>query len=363
MNSVLILFVFIIILGLFLGIGNDPYGKKRKLYTIIIISLLILESSLRSVSIGVDTKTYYYEFLNMKSIPWSDIWQAFRSAYIEGETKDPGFLLYIKLFQSVSGNFNLFLFVSALFFFVPLGIILYRYSTHILQLVFAFTLYIFLFHVIALSGIRQQISTGFTFMAFLQLGKDKYWKSILLIGIGALIHISAMIFLVVVFLKFFFKNSIKTIHAFSFATIPFGILYASTIMFFFASFLVNDYYSQYAEMDSTGGVILYIVLMELLSLFCFISIKRKTIIGNSNVRLLYIMMPLLTMTVPLISLNGSMIRVGQYFTLYMMLLVPIAIDNIVKYSERVSVYSIFIILLFILNMGTQSINYLFFWQE
>ena len=356
-------YIVIILLGFLLGNGNDASGNKRKWYIIMIISLLILESCLRSLSVGPDTRTYYYVFYNMKFVSWHEILSSFGETYIEGEGRDPGYMVYMKLIQIISTNFNVFLFFSALFFFIPLGIILYRYSTHMLQLVFAFILYIALFNIVALSGIRQQIATGFAFMALLQLDKNKYLKSIVLIGIGAFIHISAVIFLAIVIIRFFFRNSSKKLHLLSFAVIPLGIVFAGPIMLYLASFLANDYYSVYGAKESSGGGVVYVFLMETLSLFCYISIKKERLENDNNVSLLYPMLPLLTATVPLITLDGSMIRIGQYFTLYMMLLVPYAIDAFAKsLSNRKSLYFVMIAFLLVLSFS-DGFNYHFFWQE
>ena len=277
MNVKLVLYIIIIVLGIIFGNGEDPNGFKRKSYIIIIISLLILESSLRSIYVGPDTIGYYYNFLADKENTWSDVWSYFKSSYVEGEGKDAGFLVFTKLVQLFTTDFHIFLFVCAIVFFVPMGVILYRYSTHILQLVFAFTLYVTLFNIVALSGIRQQLATGFSFMAFLQLGKKHYLKSLLLIIAGSFLHISLSFYLVVFAITLFGAKQVKTIHLFSFATIPLVIVFAGPFMLFIASFLTNDYYSTYGSHAAMGGGYTYIILIELLSLFCFIAIKKEAV--------------------------------------------------------------------------------------
>lgn len=363
MDIKLILFVIVIVLGFFLDLSRKSRDKKRKIYVIVIISLLILESCLRSISVGPDTKNYYYTFMDTLYMSWSDIWTSFSDAYIYGEGKDPGYLLYMKLIQIISTDFNVYLFISAMIFFIPLGIILYKYSTEIIQLIFAFTLYVALFNIVALSGIRQQIATGFTFMAFLLIDKNEYLKSVFVLFLGATIHMSCLLFLIVPFLKRYMPKQIKMIHLISFITIPIVILYSSSILLFLASFSTNEYYAVYGESLSSGGGVLYITLMEILSLFCFISIKKKYLINNNTLTLLYIALPLLTMTVPLLYHGGAMIRIGQYFTLYLMLLVPIAIDFITKFNNRKILYICFIVVLLFLSIWSDRFNYYFFWQE
>lgn len=359
----LVLYIIIVLLGVILARGSDTRGNKRKWYVIIIISLLVLESALRSVVVGPDTIAYYNSFNQVASMSWGDVFSSFRTSYLEGEGKDPGYVIFMKVVQFFSRDFNVFLFCCALPFFIPLGKLLYRCTTSVMQLIFAFTLYVALFHIIALSGIRQQIATGFCFIAFLQMDEGKNWKALAILILGSTIHISALIFLTVLVLRILSPRVLKAFHLVSFGTIPFVIWFAAPIVLFLSSFLANDYYSAYAESESNGGAMNYIILMELMSLFCYIAIQSSTLMEKKRDKLLYSMLPMLTVTVPLISLNGAMIRVGQYFTLYMMLLVPLAIDRFFKGESRIFVYFGMIAALIVLTLKGDSFEYYFFWQN
>ena len=140
-------------------------------------------------------------------------------------------------------------------------------------------------------------------------------------------------------------------------------MYSSEVMLYLSSFLENSYYSTYGELEAQGGATLYIALMEMLSLFCYVAFFRADLKKNKRLSLMYIMLPLLTLTVPLINLTGTMIRIGQYFTIYMMLLVPYAIDFIAKGKSRQLFYLSSIAALILLCLKSGSFNYQFFWQE
>ena len=133
-------------------------------------------------------------------------------------------------------------------------------------------------------------------------------------------------------------------------------------MLIFASFSQNEYYESYANNMITGEANTYIILMELLSLFCLFSLKTKYINENVKIKQIYMMLPLITMFVPLIALNGSLIRIGKYFTLYMMLLVPKGVDSMFRLDNRRWVYMILISILFI-NAITSNFRYYFVWQD
>jgi hypothetical protein len=154
------------------------------------------------------------------------------------------------------------------------------------------------------------------------------------------------------------KKFYKSIHLFSILSIPLVLGGARLIVGFMASLMTSDYYMGYSKAEGSGGGITYIILMELLSLFCFIAIKKDYILKNDILSYLYINLPLLTIFVPLVMIDGTMIRIGQYFTFYMMLLFPYAIDLTLGKKSRIPMYLTMIILL-IFYMTQNPIKYEF----
>lgn len=364
MDIRIILYIVIIGFGFFFIMRNQHGDRTRKLYIWIVMPLLLLESSLRNINVGPDTISYYYEFLSVQDESWRQIWQSFFNTYVLGEGKDAGFHFLIKGFQGFSTDFNAFLFFIGLVFFIPLACILYENTNNMWQLTFAFTLYVALFQIIAMSGIRQQIATGGCFIAYLLLSKRKYKLSFLLVVFSGLFHISSLIFLTIILFyllceKFSFRIA-KVLHIVSFLLIPAMVVASRSFISFLASFLKNDYYMAYAEHDLLGGAETYFVLMELLSLFCFICISKEAIIREKSLRLMYLTIPMTTILTPLVMLDGSMIRLGQYFTLFMMMLFPKGIELSFR-NSRGLLYIISIITLVCLSLR-DTFNYSFFWQ-
>lgn len=351
MNSALIIEGVVLILG-FYFLGYKKPDISRKNYIFIIISLLIIESGLRAPTVGPDTMNYYSWFEDCKYLSWHSVFNN-----TSGD-RDPGFSVVMKICQLVSNDFNFFLTIGALWFFIPLGIILYRYSSHVLQLVFAFTLYLSLFHIIALSGIRQQFAMGFSFFAYLLFDKDKYILGSLLLIIGLTIHASLLLFTAVPVIHFFVNKKLyKPLHLLTLLSLPIIIVGARIIIIRLAGLMSDDYYMSYSETDNGGGVV-YVALMELLSLFCFIAIKRDHLEKNLLISYLYINLPLMTFFVPMILVDGGLIRMGQYFTLYMMLLFPYAIDLFAGKKNRWILYLISILIL-VVFISRSSIEYEF----
>lgn len=351
MNSALIIEVFALLLG-FYYLGQKNQDKARKNYIIIIMTLLIIESGLRAISVGQDTWNYYDSFEQCKNLSWKKVFDNTL------ENRDPGFPVLIKLIQLLSSDFNFFLTIGALWFFIPLGIILYRYSSHILQLVFAFTLYLGLFHIIALSGLRQQFAMGFSFFAYLLFERNRYIFASVLLLMGITIHASLLLFIAVPIIYYFVnKNKYKTMHLLSLLLLPVVIVGANYIITNMAGLMSNDYYMSYTESDNGGGIV-YITLMELLSFFCYIAIKKKHLNQDKTLSYLYVNLPLLSFFAPMTIVDGGLIRMGQYFTMYMMLLFPYAVDLFLYRNFRSIIYILSIIIL-VFFVTKSSIEYEF----
>ena len=364
MDTRVVLYIIVLLFGLLLITSNNQHPTARKVYIISICTLLVLESSLRSLLVGPDTYSYYVEFEGVKNQHWGEIWHSFIDTYIYGEGKDAGFHVLIKSFLFFSDSFNFFLFVIALIFFIPLGKILYSNTTNIWQLMFAFVLYIALFHIIALSGIRQQIATGGCFMAYQCLSNNKPIRAAILILVSITLHVSATIYLLMIGAYYvFLKQEIhieKQIHLASLLLIPVMLVSARGFVGWMASFLINDYYGGYAEKAIAGGAETFVLLMELLSLICFICINIEIIKNNKSCNLLYATLPMTTLFAPLVMLDGAMIRIVQYFSIYMLLLFPLSIE--LKFKRYTySIYLIAIIILLVLSLR-QPFNYTFFWE-
>lgn len=357
------LYIAVLIFGLLFSLDKKKTDSKRKWYIISILSLFILESSLRHLSVGPDTYSYFSSFTDVEITSWSDIFKRFGDTYLRGEGKDPGYSLLVKTFQIFSTDFNLFLFVIACWFFIPLGVILYRYSTHTLQLIFAFVLYISLFRIIALSGIRQQIATGFSFIAFLYFQKKQYKKYFVTIFIGSFIHISLLIFTMLYFINILSSKKIKLVHWLVFIALPLVIVFSNTIVLFMASFIKNEYYMAYGLKEASGGATTYVTLVLLISFSCLIFLTKEYMNKSHINKTFYSNLPLLTFFTPLILLDGSLIRIGQYFTIYLVLIVPFLIDFTIKNKKlRKPIYVFSVLVLIYLTLSSPQ-KYYFFWEN
>lgn len=363
MNTLYFFYPVIILIGfILLGVGDTE--KNRRIYIFIILTLLTMESCLRGISVGSDTENYYWWWINVKNQSWSQIFNDFSNRYGSNEgVEDVGFNIYSKLLQIISYDFQYFLLVSALCFFIPFGLLLKRYINKMYQLMFIFIFYESLFDPIAMSGVRKEIALGFSILAFLFYTDKKYLKMIIVLAIGTSIHMSTLLFLLIPLIGFLRPNRLRFLHVVAFGLIPFVIVSSSAIIIFMGESINNEKYVAYGQGESLSGGYVFTSMIELLSLFCFLAFRKVNLEQNQLLAKLYIMLPCFTFFAPLITNNGSMIRISQYFHIYLLILIPYAIEEFSSNANKKIYYCGMAFVLILLALLNNSDQYYFFWQD
>jgi len=297
-------------------------------------------------------------------MPWSEIWEEFVGRYLNRtHEEDIGYLIMQKFISSFTRSWPVFVFAANLIFFIPLGKLMYRYSSSMIQLVFAYLLYTAMFHIISLSGGRQLYAIGFSILAFLYMDRQKYFWSLFCIFIGMFIHMTCLLFLLPLILSRLNPKYLKTIHLVSFAMVPVVLIFTNQIIVLMGSTIGVDKYSNYGTREVQGGATTFITLLILVSLFCYIAIKKSELMRSRSLSNIYLMLPLFTFFGPLIYSNGSMIRISMYFHLYMMLLIPLAVNRYFEGYARTAVYSVLLLTLMGLSLRDGGLIYNFYWDE
>ena len=364
----LILIPFVIILGLLLS--NNDNAKNRRLYIVLCSVVLLFVAAMRSPewmtnTYNIDTLVYQNMYEDAADLSWEELLITVYARYkLHDGENDIGFVALEKIIGLLTSNFWMFSFIADLLFFVPLGVILYRYSTSIRQIIFAYVFYIALVQIFLLGGGRQNFAIGFDMMALLAMADRKTWKAIIFLLLGVSIHFSSFLFLVPLLMIRFETNPriLKLLHLVCFLAFPIPLLFPNQIIVLMGNFVGMEKYAEYGSQEIQGGATVFIFLIELLSFFCFIAIKRTDLEKNDNMRLMYVMLPLMTLLAPLIHSNGSMIRISLYYHLFLMLLVPFAIDCMFKEGSRRLVYTVAILALSFLTLQGGGMRYYFLWQ-
>lgn len=362
MNIKLLLF-FIVLIGGFIFSSQGNTFKNRRNYIVFMMVILTLESCLRGLSVGSDTMNYYWYFNYAAHSTWSDVWTEFLGRYIDQTSEeDIGFLVFNKLVSVFTSNFSVYLGVCALFFFIPFGKLLSRYTSDFTQLIFIFIFYVALFNPIAMSGVRKEIALGCSVWATIAY-IDKSYKSLLIsLVIGSLIHLSTLSWLIVPVLQLFETKRLRLFHVVSLFLIPVVIVASGAIIVYMGNFVGMEKYAEYGMNESTGGAFTFTLLIEFLSLFCLYAYRKCSFEKGSYMHVFYGMLPCFSFFAPLITNNGSMIRISQYFHLYIILLLPFAIDKYFVHTRK-TVYVLLSLLLLFITLRNDSEPYLFIWED
>ena len=354
--------LIVLLLIILPGLQLKDNGSGRKTYIWICSMVLLLKAALRSVTIGSDTSHYAYYFYQSMNTPWSEVVENFFTRYsqLSGE-EDAGYYLLQKVFSTVIPDFNVYtFFIQGLLFYLPLGILIYRYSMSNRQVMFAYVLFCSLFMGLPMANARQVYAVGFCIWAEMYLAQEKYIKTFLFIMLGYLIHASALLFFIPVLLSLANDKILKYASVVAFVLAFFVLVNANNVIVFMGNVIESERYAAYGMNETRGGALTYIVLSLAMSAFCMYAFWNRRNISRRE-RILYLMILPATFFVPLIYSNGSMIRITLYFQLYFILLMPYAIDTILKKESRLW-YIILIVVLVMLSVTTAG-EYRFFWEE
>ncbi len=364
----IVLVSFVILLGWLMSNKDNQYN--RGLYIIFCSIVLILVAALRSPEwmtsrYHLDSLDYKHVFEDALAMNWDDLWKVMFQRYFGNEGSfDIGYLYLCKIIGLFTHSYYIFSILVDLLFFVPFGIILYRYGTSMRKLIFAFIFYIALIQTFLLAGARQVYAIGLDMMALLSVIDKKKWRALLCFLLGVIFHFSSFLFLIPLLMVWFDVQPkvLKLSHIVCVIMIPIVLAFPNQIILFLGETSGVEKYANYGKGMIQGGAFIFIFLIEILSLFCLIAIKKSDL-QNSTYRFFYTMAPLFTLFAPLTISNGSMIRISLYYHLYLALLVPFAIDCMFQMKNRGIIYLFAILSLSVFVLQDGGIEYYFFWQK
>lgn len=367
MKIYIYLIVFVILLGLLMSTKDNEHNRGH--YIVFCSVVLLFIAVFRSPEwfadkYSIDSLSYKEMFEVNYDLGWKEFWNMVnQSRSGDGLAVDIGYYGLMAIMGFFTRSYYVFSFITDLIFFVPFGIILYRYSNSMRQLIFAFVFFIAFLLTGFIGGGRQCFAMGFDMMSMLAVIDRKKLRAILCFLLGLTIHFSSLLFLIPLLMIWFNikPKTLKIIHGICFALVPLVLIIPGQIIVFLGNLSGVERYSNYG-MEIQGGATTFIVLIELLSLFCLFSIKKTDLQEKPSIRYFYVMAPLFTVLAPLIFANGAMIRLSAYYHNFLVLLLPMAIDCMFIEKNRNIIYFIVIVSLAFLTVSDGGMEYYFFWQ-
>jgi hypothetical protein len=360
----LIIIAFIIVLSF---IYNFKYGPDcntyaiRKKYIKVISIVLILQSGLRNIAVGSDTYNYYTYFEEVKQLSWSDVFNNFKTVYVSGEGKDAGYIVFEKLVSILTTEYQVLLMVIAILFFYALGNFLLKNTTKLNDAMMAFIIYSVLFYAFfSITGHRQTIATAGSLFAFEFIKKKKLIPFLLLIIVAATIHKS-----VVLFIPFYFIAHIKNIKHFNWSILMLFPVFMVARNQISTYFKVLAGYEEYGEYEGAGSFIFTFIFL----IIVIAALIRSNIIlkNNKNARYAFNAFGVALLFLPLTWVNPSAMRVVQYFSIFMLILIPEIINSFdeisIKFKRGVQNGLIIVLLALFIKSNLTTIPYGFFWED
>ena len=333
----------------------DKRFHNKKIFCIIATIQWIIISGFRHISIGADTETYKFNFFDViMHGTWEDVIDNFANT-INGASAwhDPGYTIFNKLVQVFITDYQGFLLLIAMVFTIPLGIWIYKNST---EPFISFLIYSCLFSsFFAITGHRQTIATALVVLiGYKFINEKKFFPFLFLTLIAMTIHKSA-----ICFLNFYFIANIKI-------TKNYLIIMAAVVFFMFV--LKNQLmvllgvfmgYEIYIEQFNGAGAWNFTTILLSITI---ISIWRSKIMLKKKQQVTHYINALIVALAftPLTFVDPNAMRVVQYFSLFLMLLVPEIIKSFQK-QERIILYYLAVTILILLFAKNEP-QYLFFWQ-
>lgn len=340
--------------------GSWQYETKRTKYAKLLAFLCIMQSGLRNVAVGADTFAYKQMFKEDSALSWHEIFDNFITVYVHGEGKDAGYIVFEKLASYICFDFQIFLFLVAIIFFVPLWRMVYKNTTQIKDLFFAFVLYQALFYeFFSITGLRQTVATGFCLWGYEYIKERRLKPFIVCIIIGTIIHKSCLIFLPLYWIANYKKPFLMYFASLFSFPIMYGMARAFTLQL--VQWSGNtDAYMQYLEESTSGAVMLsfFYIGVSILVFIKYLS-NKKFIVNHANIANA-ISVGLFLM--PLSFVSSSLIRIVQYYSIFLLVFISYYTTGSSKTNVLYKIVFACVFTAILYKIFKSNYQYAFFWE-
>lgn len=353
MNYNYILFLIIIgISAFFVNLTGQDKQKKELLKTRIVLILAVLICSLKAYSVGNDTQSYVNLFYRFGSAPFLDIiWS--ESRY------EIGFQIFTWIIYHIVQSPTVYFLIAYTIVFVC---VYYWVKENSDEPFLSAISIIFLFLPFLLTGFRQGIAMGFTLLSYNHFKKKQWIRFGLTVLAGVLFHMTSIVS-IVFFASFLIRQ--KWIRR-AVVIVSFFLTYTYRVALFDVMNSVISIYEKFQIIDGAFPVLYFLMLLAIYIGAEFLAVRSESDSSDNGLNYELNMFSFSLMLVPFVELNGNMMRMVMYASMYAALLIPricSAIDR--KINPPISRYIVMIVLMFIflrMVLFSESYAYLFIWE-
>lgn len=345
---ILLLLVFIIT-TVICYIKDKNFIKENSKYLFIIIGILTLFLLLRSTKVGIDTKNYenIFNYCREKNI----------IELLTYERHEIGYKYYTK-FISLFTNYHLFLCITSVITMIGIYFFIKENSKNYflsLLLFITFNFYGYYFGIL-----RQSIAISILLCGYKYVFEKKIWKFLSFVLLATLFHKTAIIFIILYFIKYIHIDKRKV------------IIWIVIIAMFFISrqfilnFIINYVYKPADLTFYSGSGYKMLILLIGLGICCYF-FQDRLLKQNKKNQILIDMIYIASIIQTLSTIFGNTYRVTLYFSYAILPLVPNVIETIEnkKIKMVIVVCMIIVLTLYFYYMTSNLIDYVkyeFFWQ-
>lgn len=315
----------------------------------------IILSGLRGLNIGADTEAYALSFEQSADKSFESLWQNVIMKYfynMDIEGKDFGYYFLEKVFRSFTSSYTLWLLFIAIIFTIPMAIFIYKYSSNacISWIIYSTLFYSFF----AITGHRQTIATAIVVWGGLEcIRKRKLIPFLLLTFVAYTIHASAICVLPFYWLSQIKLTKIKLLE-YMFC-IALAFLFRYRFLAFLQSIVGYESYQQYET--ATAGIFMFLLIAIAIFVFAFwenIQVSDNQILDISVNALM-----IACCFSSLLLINPSFMRVVQYYSIFLLFLIPELKHAFCDNSKILFLRIIGVIMVLLLIRQMPSYNFVF----
>lgn len=339
-----------------LGYVVDDEKKRKTLFCLISGAILICLIGLRHPSMGWDLgymrkgNGYLESFNVLNTYSLDEV--VMMDRYLNYER---GYIIFNKLVGMISNNQQFFLFVCAVFSFVPIFFYIKRKST--LPLLSVFILMGLPVFFMLYSGLRQIIAIAITVYSVKYVEKKQIIPFILTVLLASTFHKTALVFLVAYPLYYVRMNDLWKL--ITVLALPVVFLFKKPLFS-----ILSKVFKDNAVVDDNGAITLFLIFC---AVYIYLILLNKKFDESQNgvVNLFYIACVCQAFG----GIYQTAMRVGYYFMIYLIVALPNTITQNKNKQEYQTNY--LIILIAFLVFGLYSIRtstwamaypYYFFWE-
>ncbi len=284
--------------------------KRIKLLRVVFFALFVLMAFRHPIKIGVDSSSYYSSFLELQ-----------QGKYTWGYNL--GLVFVMRIILIFTNDFQWVLIISAVWVCVAYYQLLKKYSMNVFISIMWFLG--MLFYTFLFSILKQAWAMGFICYAFDAILKNKKVRFLILVGVAALFHFPALIFL-----PAFWIAKLRINRAF-----PILMLSLFVIVFVFRTQILNLMTSAYANGESEystdvgffGGKVIFMALLLAFGFYQYFALKYTDDSGISLLSVLLYLLGVATVIQTFCYYSNNFERLADYYFHFSILLVPILLSR------------------------------------